>query len=101
MSVLPEIQERMHLLADELMQPNLFPMTNYQIGLELRQMAIEISRRPSVRRAPDTSRRMTPELRGRLRDYALANPDVTYQKIAEEFGVNAGRVSEAVAGKRR
>jgi hypothetical protein len=101
MTTIPEIQTRLHELADALLLPMLFEMTDEDIGKQLRLLTVQLSRRPRVRQAPVVSRRMTPELRDKLREFALAHPEMTYQQIAELFGVQAGRVSEALAGKRK
>lgn len=44
---------------------------------------------------------MTPELAQRIRAYAKAHPKADQQEIATEFNVNAGRVSEVLAGHRK
>jgi hypothetical protein len=67
---------------------------------ELMELADELRRRPIEARAPVTSNPMTPDLAQEIRDYAAANPGLSHQAIAEEFGVNHGRVSEALKGKR-
>lgn len=68
---------------------------------ELLYLASELSRRPAKKRAPVRSKPMTPELRQQIRDYAFSNPDKAQQQIAELFGVNIGRVSEATRGFRQ
>ncbi|QEE37961.1 MULTISPECIES: hypothetical protein [unclassified Methylobacterium] len=67
---------------------------------ELASLADELRRRAPVRRAPITSRRMTPQLRGDIRRYASDNPTIPYAEIGRHFGVNGGRVSETLAGFR-
>ena len=44
--------------------------------------------------------RFIEELAEEIREYAGANPGMSHQTIAEKFGVNHGRVSEAIKGKR-
>jgi hypothetical protein len=43
------------------------------------------------------SARATPELRAQIREYVEKNPNVPSQHVAIHFGVNLGRVSEALA----
>lgn len=66
----------------------------------LEQLIDETRRRSPVRRAPRTSRPLTPTLATAIRAYAAANEDATEHAIAVVFGVNQGRVSEVLAGKR-
>lgn len=56
-------------------------------------------RRPSAPAKP-SSRKATDELRDQIRAFARANIGMSQQEIAHRFGVNAGRVSEALHGKR-
>lgn len=85
---LPEIVEELHKLADDFSIPR------------LHDLADEIRRRPSTRSAP-TSRPMTPTLRAQIRLAARLNPEMSQLEIAKSFGVNQGRVSEALKGKRQ
>jgi predicted metal-dependent phosphoesterase TrpH len=84
---IPEIRERLRELATEHGLP------------ELRQLAEETIRRPAVRRAPTRNKTPTPELAERIRNYARRHPRAHQQDIAQHFGVNAGRVSEALNRK--
>ena len=63
-------------------------------------LAHALTRRHADRKAPATSRRMTPELRREIAEYANANPDMSQVAVGRRFGVNPGRVSEALNGKR-
>jgi hypothetical protein len=60
----------------------------------------EETRRRSYTRAPVTSRRITPAVRALVRRMAADFPDMPQQAIAEACGVNLGRVSEILHGKR-
>lgn len=82
---IPEIRERLRELAA-------------QTGMdELRELADEMYRNPPAKtRAPVRSPKLTPKMAQDIRDYAAANPDAHQQDIAEHFGVNHGRVSEAL-----
>jgi hypothetical protein len=98
---IPEVRERLLVLADELEAPGLVPMSNHEVAVQIKLLVLELFRRAYKRKAPDQSLPMTPALRLALRNDAMLHPDDTYQTIAERHGVSAGRVSEAVAGKRR
>lgn len=54
-------------------------------------------RRRPTRRAAVKSEPMSDQLREEIRLYARQRPDAHLQTIANEFGVNPGRVSEALA----
>lgn len=47
-----------------------------------------------------TATRMTPQLAERMREYAREHKHMTQAEIAAHFGVNPGRVSEALSGQR-
>lgn len=96
----PEIQAELREIANALMTPVLLPLPLVEYGQRLSHLADQLSRRKPVRKAPAKSRTMTPELRRKIAEDARANPDKTYHQIAMRWGVNAGRVSEAVAGFR-
>lgn len=100
MTTLPQIQKRLHSIADEVIHPLLFPRTMEDISREMHHLTNQISRRKPVRRAPRKSRTTTPQLKREMRAYSLLHPDETEQQISERFGVIAGRVSEALNGKR-
>jgi chromosome condensin MukBEF complex kleisin-like MukF subunit len=83
-SGIPALRERLRKLATE-------------HGLEeLNDIADQMYRRAHTRRAPTRSPKLTPELAQQIRDYAAAHPMAHHQDIAEHFGVNHGRVSEAL-----
>jgi hypothetical protein len=67
---------------------------------ELERWADEIARRKPVKRGPRNSRSMTPELEREAREMYLNNPDLTQHDVGTILGINPGRVSEAVRGKR-
>lgn len=83
-SCIPAVRDRLRELADE-------------HGLEeLRDLADQMYRRTARKRAPIRSPKLTPALAQQIRQYAAANPGAHQQDIAEKFGVNHGRVSEAL-----
>ena len=55
---------------------------------------------PTKRRAPVTSKQVTPEMAYQIRKLAKEHPNYSNQKIADIFKVNPGRVSEVLQGKR-
>jgi hypothetical protein len=68
---------------------------------QLRLIVRQMFRRNPVRMTPVKSRSITPALKTAIRAYARRNPEDSQHEIAQAFGVNGGRVSEALAGKRR
>lgn len=61
----------------------------------------QIDRRKPNGRAPRRSKPITEELRQQARElYAEGKAGLTMQDVAVRLGINAGRVSEAVHGKR-
>jgi hypothetical protein len=85
---LPEIAEELHRLAEDFSIPR------------LHFLADEIGRRKG-KRSPPTSTPMTPALRRQIILAARLNPEMSQLEIAKSFGVNQGRVSEALKGKRQ
>ena len=82
---IPEVRVRLRELAEE-----------HDID-ELNELAEELySKSPAKKRAPVRSPKLTAEMADEIRDYAAANPNAHQQDIAEHFGVNHGRVSEAL-----
>jgi ribosomal protein S25 len=100
MATIPEIRDRLHELADELRHPLLFPRKLEDIARELHQLADDTRKRPAIRKAPVTSVSVTDELQENIRKDWANHPQFTQQMIAERHGVTAGRVSEAIRGKR-
>lgn len=85
---IPEIADRLRALSVELSCS------------ELAGLADELRRRAPVRRAPASAATMTPQLRADIRRYASDHPTETFADIGRVFNVNAGRVSETMAGYR-
>ena len=67
---------------------------------ELRQIATELGRRKSIKRAPRQSRPTDEQLNVEIINYVYGHPYLTQAKVAQVFNVNPGRVSEALRGKR-
>lgn len=82
---IPEVRERLREIADE-----------HGIG-ELHELADELHRKPPAKkRAPIRSPKLTAKMADEIREYAAAHPKAHQQDIAQHFGVNHGRVSEAL-----
>ena len=93
---IPQIRELIAGLTEEskaLARRQLF-IANMIAGLA------EETRRRSYERAPTTSRRVTAAVRASVRLMAASNPDMSHQALAEAHGINIGRVSEILHGKR-
>ena len=63
---------------------------------ELNELADQLYRKQPATRAPRRNPVVTPAVAAQIRAYAAANPNAHQQDIAEKFGVNHGRVSEAL-----
>jgi hypothetical protein len=98
MATIPDLRKRLLAVADRLPFAGL--PERVALAKELRDIEAQMYRRPYVRKAPASANHMTPALEKRIRRYAWVHPDMTYQEIGTHFGVNSGRVSEVLAGKR-
>ncbi|HYW90046.1 MAG TPA: hypothetical protein VFB50_19895 [Chloroflexota bacterium] len=67
----------------------------------IRVLVEEMKRRPAVRQAPVKAQPATPAMYDRIRAFAKEHPDMPNRDIGRVFGVDGGRVSEALAGFRR
>jgi hypothetical protein len=85
---IPEVREELHKIAKDFSIPR------------LHQLADELVRRSTVRRARPQSVRVTDELESSIRAFAKRQPQLSFVEIARYFNVNPGRVSEAIAGRR-
>lgn len=86
---IPEIREEMLELSAQMQL----------MARRIKFLAQETYRR-SYERAPTRSRRITQKLRTEIEVYRFENPTASFQDIANAFGVNPGRVSEIIHGKR-
>jgi hypothetical protein len=81
-------------------------LINYDFGLSdaVRKRLILIRgllpRERSIRRAPIKSKQITASVKQRIHDIKVEHPRMSEQEIAVIVGVNAGRVSETLTGKR-
>ncbi len=85
---IPDIQDRLRELSDELSVP------------ELGCLADALSRRRASAIAPNTSARMTDEIRAKIWDMKNNCPAISHAEIARRLHINQGRVSETLRGKR-
>jgi len=81
---IPEIRDRLREIADS-------------SGIEeLHDLADQLYRKSPVKRAPNRSVHLTPELAEEIRKFVAENPKLHQRDVAQEFDVNPGRVSEAL-----
>lgn len=85
---IPQVRDRLRELAEE-----------HSIE-ELGFLADQMYREYNNGRAPTKSPTVTAEIAADIRAYAAENPNAHQQDIAEHFGVNHGRISEALNGDR-
>jgi hypothetical protein len=67
---------------------------------EIHALADETKRRTPVKHARVSARRVTPEIAREVRDLVRAEPRLTNREIGRRLGIDGGRVSEVLAGKR-
>ena len=97
MSNIPTAREQLQGIAKRL---QIGAITKPQAAREIRSTMRLLVRQSPVRRAPRVSRYVTRRLIGEIKAFARVHPLMTLQDIAEHFGVNIGRVSEILNGKR-
>jgi hypothetical protein len=93
---IPQIRELIAGLTEE---SKTLSRRQLYIATKIGQLAEE-TRRRSYERAPTTSRRVTAAVRLSVRVMAANDPDMSHQALAEAHGINIGRVSEILHGKR-
>ena len=93
---IPEIRELIGELTEESKR---LARRQLYIAQKINQLAEE-TRRRAYDRAPATSRRVTALVRASVRAMAETNPDMSHQALAEAHGINIGRISEILHGKR-
>lgn len=85
---IPQIRERLYVLAEQWDLP------------ELAQLADQTRRVHIKLRAPAEAKPIDAVLKARILRFYCKNPRAQINYIAEKFGVNQGRVSEIIGGKR-
>ena len=93
---IPEIRELIGELTEESKR---LARRQLYIAQKINQLAEETKRR-NFDRAPVKSRRVTAAVRASVRAMAETNPGISQQALAEAHGINIGRVSEILHGKR-
>lgn len=93
---IPEVRARLDEIAGEL---QLLAVRSSAIADELQLLGAELKRRRH-RVVPQTARSMSRALAAQIREYARDHPWASELDVANAFGVNQGRVSEALYGKR-
>lgn len=96
---IPEIRDRLQAIADELSGQSQARMLD-DIAADIRVIIRQLHRRPAVCRGHKISLPITAERKAAIVADWEANPNQTFALIAQRHGVNPGRVSEAVRGKR-
>jgi hypothetical protein len=93
---IPQIREEVQQLTVESTQ---LARRQIQINARIDALMQETYRR-SYTRAPTTSRRITAAVRASVRQMVADFPDMPHQDVATSHGINIGRVSEILHGKR-
>jgi anthranilate/para-aminobenzoate synthase component II len=93
---IPEIRELIAALTEE---SKVLSRRQLYIADKIQQLSEE-TRRRSYERAPVTSRNVTKTVRASVRMMAEFHPEMAHQALAEAHGINIGRVSEILHGKR-
>lgn len=90
MSNIPKAREALHNLANSLDAANARLLRAIITGY--------LHRDPVIRRAPDKSVEITAAMRRQI--FTLAKTDMHLSEIGHRLGINQGRVSEVLNGKR-
>lgn len=100
---IPEVRDRLKDMSTRLhlLGAHYDDLELGSLAKELLELAIELYRRPAVKRAPVKAKRMTPKLRAELKAFGEAHPEMLNREIGEQFGVDGGRVTDAMRGKRK
>ncbi len=93
---IPQIREEVQQLTSE---SAVYARRQIQIAARIEALMQETYRR-SYTRAPTTSRRITAAVRASVRQMVADFPDMPHQDVATSHGINIGRVSEILHGKR-
>lgn len=96
MKTIPQVRKRLLEIAGHIKRN-----VSDELGDELFEMVEDLKRRAPVRRATkDSGRDLTEEVVREVRQYAENFPDMSYMELSVALNVNAGRISEILAGKR-
>src|SRR5262245_35469103 len=100
---IPEVRARLHQIADLLRHGDEWAGTVDldSIADDLDTLADQTWRRRNGPKAPADPSPMNDDVAYAIRAYRQAYPEATMVRIGQVFGVNQGRVSEALHGKRK
>lgn len=96
MKTIPQIRIELHEIGDYLIAHGMA-----RTGRRVHELAAATTRRSPSRRARTKWPKLSPEQQREIREWAEAYPDDPVQDIAVLFETNAGRISEALNGKRQ
>jgi hypothetical protein len=85
---IPQVREIIQRIATEREIPELLALIPHMYRRQVR--------RKRKAKAPP----VTPEMRAKIREYARAHPEARLQDIGDAVGLNQGRVSETLSGRR-
>jgi hypothetical protein len=93
---IPEVRTKMQEIVDELVA-----MDHEAIAERLAELIYELYRRPSIHRSGPKAVPMSPLVRERILNIYSQNPTMLHREIGRAVGVDGGRVSEVIRGKRK
>lgn len=97
MRPIPEIRADLLKLADDIEVGNRYPES---VASELRALVADMHRNKSIRRAAPRTHKVTPEVVAQVLLLAERRPQASQLELGNACGVNPGRVSEILNGKR-
>lgn len=97
MSNVPAARQILRDVAKQLRQGNI---TKGAASAAIAKTLPMLTRQRPVRRAPRVKRYVTRRLISEIKAFARQHPEMHLSDIATHFGVNPGRVSEVLNGKR-
>jgi hypothetical protein len=95
----PEVQQELRAYAARLRMFG-YPGDAADVATRLERWADALAQRPASTRGATVSARMTPAKAQEIWQTHLAHPTMPQHEIATRCGVNQGRVSEVLSGKR-
>jgi hypothetical protein len=91
---IPQVREELEAIADSIERA--LPVT----ALRLRVLAASTRRRFHGRKARAKALHVTEDMAERVRAYCKAHPDLSNREVGRAHGIDGGRVSEILYGKR-
>jgi hypothetical protein len=96
MSNIPLARTRLSVIAADLRRKGCFTEAR-EIGVIITDLLI---REKAIRRAPVRSKSVTPAIKAHIKALAAAHRSMSMDEIGRRAGVDGGRVSEVLNGKR-